>query len=166
MIKPSFRGRDLVNVALCASLALACVSCSSVPRSLASPQVQVAELNLLGASLNGQRFQVTLLLSNPNASAIPAERLEFQIRLAGEGYINGQSVSPLMLPGGATETLTLEVFSEQVSSASRLMALVEGPENALDYEIGGELFVNTGLREPLAFFSRGQVPLLATSSIR
>lgn len=160
MIKRLFQRRRFANMVLWALLALACVSCSSVPRTLASPEVQVAQLNLLGSSLNGQRFQVTLLLSNPNASTIPAERLEFQIRLAGEGYIKGESPSPLSLPGGTTQTLTLEVFSEQVSSASRLMALVEGPENALDYEIGGELFVGTGLREPLAFFSRGQVPLL------
>lgn len=154
------RARPAVSLALLAAVTAAS-GCASIPRSLASPRVQVTGLSLLGAGLTGQRFRVELSVDNPNETPISVERLEFQIRLASEGYIDGQS-GALDLPGSGTRRLAVEAFSEVVSSASRLMAVAQGPDDSLDYEITGELFLDSGLREPLAFFQRGQVPLSLT----
>ena len=47
------------------------VACSSLPRQLASPRVELVELRLLQASFDGQRFAVRLVLDNPNPVPIP-----------------------------------------------------------------------------------------------
>jgi hypothetical protein len=60
----------------------------------------------------------------------------------------------------------IEVFSEIVSSASRLMVFTQGSENALPYEFHGELFLDAPLRDPVVLFRRGQVPLIIATGSR
>ena len=49
------------------------------------------------------------------------------------------------------QTVTLELGSEIVSSLSRLMSFVQGPENTLPYEIYGKVTLDRRGREPLQF---------------
>jgi LEA14-like dessication related protein len=135
-------------------------ACSSLPRQLAPPRVELVELRLLQASFDGQRFAVRVQLNNPNAVAIPVRMVEFDVRLAGEGLLDGRSVAPFTLPAGGSQAVDIEIFSNLVSSATRLLALVQGPQNMLEYELQGELTLDAALREPLGFYSRGQVPLV------
>jgi len=156
--RPS-RGCVWIMLALVAGSTLVNQGCSSIPRRLAPPQPQLLQISLVQASFEGQRFAVSLLLVNSNAVAIPVRQLEFDVRLAGEGRLMGGSSVPFTLPPQGSETLELVVFSDTVSSVSRLMSLAQGPENLLDYEIHGTLTLDVRLREPLGFYHRGQVPL-------
>jgi LEA14-like dessication related protein len=144
-------------------ITLACLTltaaCSSIPRRLTSPQVELVQLQLVQASFEGQRFDVSIMLSNPNAVAIPVRLVEFDVRLGGEGLLEGQSAAPFTLPANGSYSVDLEVFSNLVSSVSRLMSFAQGPSNALDYELRGRLTLDVAMREPLAFYRRGQVPL-------
>ncbi len=139
--------------------ALLTAGCSSIPRRLAPIQPELLSVSLVEASFEGQRFQVELMLSNPNAVEIPVRQIEFDVRLAGEGLLQGVSYVPVTLPAQGRETVTVEIFSEIVSSVSRLMSLAEGPDNSLDYELQGLLTLDVAMREPVAMAYRGRVPL-------
>jgi LEA14-like dessication related protein len=119
-------------------------------------------VSLLESSFEGQRFDVRLQLANPNAAALPVRQLDFDVRLGGEGILVGRYQVPFTLPPQGIETVQLEIFSDTVSSVSRLMSMAQGPENALNYEIQGEITLDAGLREPVVFYSRGRVPLTST----
>lgn len=149
------------SYAIAATICLAAiVACSSLPRQLAPPRVELVELRLLQAGFDGQRFAVRLLLDNPNPIPIPVRSFEFDVRLAGEGLLDGRSIAPFTMPAGGSHAVDVEIFSNLVSSATRLLALVQGPQNTLDYEIQGELTLDARLRDPIGFYHRGQVPLL------
>ena len=154
----------MVTRSLCVAIAASCLgilqACSSLPRQLAPPQVELVELRLLQASFDGQRFAVRLLLNNPNPVPIPVLLVEFDVRLAGEGLLDGRSQFPFTLPAGGSQAVDVEVFSNLVSSASRLLSLVQGPTNTLEYEVQGDVTLNLRFRDPLSFYHRGQVPLL------
>jgi len=135
-------------------------ACSSLPRQLVPPRVELVELRLLQGSFDGQRFAVRVLLNNANAVSIPVLLLEFDVRLAGEGLLEGRSLAPFTLPAGGSQTVEVEIFSNLISSATRLLALAQGPGNSLEYELQGELTLDARLREPLGFYQRGQVPLV------
>jgi LEA14-like dessication related protein len=122
-------------------------ACSSLPRQLAPPQVELVELRLLQASFDGQRFAVRLLLNNPNPVPIPVRALDFDVRLAGEGLLDGRALSAFTLPARGSSSVDIEVFSNLVS-------------NGLEYEIQGELELDVSLREPIGFYHRGVVPLV------
>lgn len=149
-----------VAMACAAAWLAGATACSSLPRQLAAPQVEVVELRLLRASFDGQRFAVRFLLHNPNAVPIPVRRAEFEVRLASEGLLEGYSVAPFTLPAGGSHAVDVEIFSNLVSSATRLLALVQGPSDSLEYELYGRVELDAALREPLGFYSRGQVPLV------
>lgn len=147
----------IAAAAICLGLAQAC---SSLPRQLASPQVELVELRLVQASFDGQRFVVRILISNPNPLPIPVRIAEFDIRLAGEGLLDGYARAPFTLPAGGSETVEVEMFSNIISSATRLLSLAQGPANALEYEVQGELTLDARFSDPLGFYYRGQVPLV------
>ena len=158
--KPGLRtvsGRLVLIGALLGVLA----ACGTTARS-APPGVEVVGLTLIESSPSQQRYRVRLMFANPNAEAITIARLSFRIRLAGEGYLRGQSATPLEVPAGGRDALGVEVSSEVVSSLSRLMALVQGPEHALPYEIAGELYLAGRRGTPYSFRASGQVPLAMT----
>ena len=134
--------------------------CSSLPRQLAPPQVELAELRLLQASFDGQRFAIRLVLNNPNPVPIPIRGVDFDVRLAGEGLLEGRSLSPFTMPARGSSSVDIEVFSNLVSSVSRLLTYVQGPANGLEYEVQGELSLDVPLREPIGFYNRGLVPLV------
>ena len=144
--------------------AVTMAGCSTVPRGLAPIQPQLLSLDMVQASFEGQRFNVELVLTNPNAADIPVRRLEFDVRLAGEGLLRGDSAVPFTLPAQGRETVELEIFSEIVSSVSRLMSLAQGPQNELNYELQGQITLDVGLRDPVPIAFRGQVPLTVNGS--
>lgn len=148
--------KALLGICVCM---LGLQACSSLPRQLAPPRAEVVELRLVQASFDGQRFAVRLDLFNPNPVPIPVRFVEFDIRLAGEGLLDGRSAAPFTLPAGGSEVVEVEIFSNLVSSATRLLAVVQGPANTLEYEVQGQLTLDVRLREPLGFYHRGQVPL-------
>jgi len=154
------RSRLIAALALALAVSISIQACSSVPRRLAPPQANLLGLSIVETSPEGQLFALRLQLVNPNTAEIPVVRLDFDIRFGGEGRLIGDHSTPFTLPARGTETLEFEVFSELVSSASRLMAFVQGPDNALSYEFHGELVLEASLREPIEMFRRGQVPLI------
>ncbi len=147
-----------IALALAASLSLQ--ACSSVPRRLTPPQPNLLELRIIEASPEGQLFGLRLQIVNPNEAEIPVVRLDIDIRFGGEGRLIGDHATPFTLPARDSETLEFEVFSELVSSASRLLAFSQGPDNLLAYEFHGELVLENTLRDPIEMFRRGQVPLI------
>ncbi len=160
------RSRVLAALALAAVVAASIQACSSVPRRLAPPRANLLSLSVLEAGTGGQLFELRLELVNPNAAEIPVVRMDFDIRLSGEGLLSGTHFTPFTLPGLGSEFLDVEVFSELVSSASRLMAVTQGPNNELGYEFRGELVLDASLRDPIVVFERGQVPLIVAIEMR
>ena len=101
---------------------------------------------------------VSLLVDNPNPEPLPITSLQFTLRLADQGILDGQVPSVTIAPLDR-QTLTLEVGSEIVSSLSRLRAFTQGPDNSLPYELFGRFTLGRALGNPIPFTHRGQVPL-------
>lgn len=148
--------RAAALVPLCA---LALAACGSVPRQIAPPRVQMVSVSLLEATVDHQRFEVMLDVDNPNAFDIPIDGIEFSARLSGQGVLIGRSNEPATLPGGGTEMLRVELTTELVSSFASLLSVVQGPDNAIPYELSGSLRVASGIDRRVRFSGSGQVPL-------
>jgi LEA14-like dessication related protein len=148
-------------------LALAVVAaCGSLPGALAPPVVELTGLSLLRAGSDRQDFRVTLRVANPNPIPIPVEDLRFNIRLGGEGLLAGGTSSRMTLPARGEETLRLEVSTDLMSSIRRLLALAQGPDDSLSYELDGYIALDPRQRRTLPFRTRGEVPLSATMAVQ
>jgi hypothetical protein len=125
------------------------------------PRITLQNLEALPSSVGPQRFRAGLVIDNPNPDPILLYSLEFQLRLADQGILDGAFATPAPLTVEALDrrTITLEISSEIISSLSRLLSFVQGPENALPYEMFGRVTIDRARSEPMTFGNSGQVPL-------
>ena len=128
---------------------------------LVAPRVTVQSVLALPAS-TPQRFRVTLLIDNLNTEPLPIRTVEFKLRLANEGIIDGRTTSLTVAALDRAE-LTLEVGSDMVSSLSRLLSFVQGSANTLPYEIYGRVTLERRMLKELPFSVSGEVPLSIAS---
>jgi LEA14-like dessication related protein len=125
---------------------------------LAPPRVSVETL-AASRSSTPQRFRVTLLIDNLNTEPLVITALEFKLRLASEGLIDGEAYQPMTIQPLDSQTLTLDVRSDIVSSLSRLQSFTSGPSNNLSYTIYGKITLNRRMKGALPFSFSGDVPL-------
>jgi len=139
------------------------LGCTAPSRDFIPPAVTVRNVVALSGGAGQPRFRVTLRVDNLNTKPLPVYSLEFKLRLADQGIIDGT------LPGSATIqpldqlTTTLDLSSDIVSSLSRLMSFTQGPDNLLPYEIYGMLRMDRTVRDPIAFTYRGETPISMTT---
>jgi LEA14-like dessication related protein len=127
---------------------------------LVPPRITVQAVAALPSS-SPQRFRVTLSIDNPNTEPLTVKAIEFKLKLASEGIVDGDSYGLLVVGALEQQTVTLDLHSDIVSSLSRLQAFTRGPTNLLPYEIYGKVTID---RRPKAkaetpFTSSGDVPL-------
>jgi LEA14-like dessication related protein len=149
-------------VIVVALIGLLAIGCASAQRGLSAPRITVQSLEPLPSSGGQTRFRVNILVDNQNTEPLRIRGIDFKLRLADQGIIDGSAAVPMTVEALDRQNVTLDLGSEILSSLSRLMALVQGPENALPYEIYGEVYLERRGRQPLQFNTRGQVPLVMT----
>lgn len=133
-------------------------SCAAAPESLTPPRVEVVGLTALKSVAGRQHFRVTLLVDNMNTEPLQIAEVRFTLRLAGEGQLSGVA-GAMTVPALTRETAAVEVDSDIVSSLSRLLAVVQGPSDALPYEIFGNVVLARRFQNRLPFAFSGEVPL-------
>ena len=139
---------------------VAVLGCASAGRNVVPPRITVQSLEALPPSAGQTRFRTRLIIDNPNTEPILVYNFEFALRLADQGILDGvYAGAPLTVEALDRQTITLELQSEIISSLSRLLSFVQGPENALPYELLGRITLGRASSQPIAVGSRGQVPL-------
>ena len=125
------------------------------PPPLAPPRITVENVAALPAS-SPQRFRVTLRVDNPNTQPLTIKALDFKLKLASEGIVDGESYAPMIVGALEQQNVTLELKSDIVSSLSRLQSFTRGPKRLLPYEIYGLVTID---RRPK---SKGEIPFRAS----
>lgn len=152
----------LVTLIVLALLGVVAIGCASAQRGISAPRITVQTLEPLPSSGTQTRFRVRLLVDNQNTEPLKIRGIEFKLRLADQGILDGSAATPMTVEALDQQVVTLQLGSEIVSSLSRLMSFVQGPENTLPYEIYGEVYLDRRGRQPLQFSAQGQVPLVMT----
>lgn len=124
------------------------------------PRITVEALAALPSS-TPQRFRVTLRIDNLNTEPVTIKALEFKLKLASEGIVDGDSYGAMVVGALEQQSVTLDVHSDIVSSLSRLQAFARGPSNTLPYEIYGTVTLDRRpkVKGEVPFRSSGDVPL-------
>lgn len=151
---------------IAASVASVLAGCAASPRTLVAPDVQVVAVALLDVAADSQRFRVDLNVMNTNDVRIPIERISFSMRFAGAGVMRGSSVEPFTLEPGGSRAVEFDVTTDLVSSVSRLLALLQGPDDAIAYDIDGMVTLSRGFRPTFPFSRRGEIPLAMPAGLR
>ncbi len=127
---------------------------------LLPPHITVQTVAALPSS-SPQRFRITLRVDNLNTEPLTVKAIEFKLKLASEGIIDGDSYGLLVVGALEQQIVTLDLHSDIVSSLSRLQAFTRGPTNLLPYEIYGKVTLDhrPKFKAEVPFTSSGDVPL-------
>ena len=124
------------------------------------PHITVQALAALPSS-SPQHFRVTLRIDNLNPEPLTIKALDFKLKLASEGIVDGDMYAPIVIGALEQQNVTLDVHSDIVSSLSRLQAFTRGPANNLPYEIYGTVTLDRRpkVKGEVPFRSSGDAPL-------
>jgi LEA14-like dessication related protein len=143
-------------------LGVIAIGCAAAQRGVVAPRIAVQSVEPLPSAGGQTRFRMRLLVDNQNTDALRIRGIEFKLRLADQGIIDGSAATPMTIEALDQQTVTLELGSDILSSWSRLTGFVQGPDNTLPYQIYGEVHLDRRGREPLRFVANGQVPVVMT----
>jgi len=132
---------------------------SVAQRGMAPPRVTVLSLEPLPRMGSEQRFRATVRVDNLNTEPLKMRGIDFSLRIAHQGFIDVY-IPPMTVEALDQQLITLDLRSEIMASVSQLLALSDGPENTLAYEIIGKVTFERGRIDPLSFSSEGYVPIV------
>ena len=130
---------------------------------MAPPYVTVQSLEPLSAAGTEQRFRAVLVVDNLNTEPLKLRGIEFSLRLAHQGMLDGQ-IPAMTVEALDRQLVTLELKSEIIASAAQLQSLVQGPENTLPYEIVCKVTFERRRIDPVNFRAEGRVSLVMTGA--
>jgi len=134
---------------------------SLAQRGIAPPHVAVISLEPLPRVGADQRFRATFRVDNMNTEPLKLRGIEFSLRLAHQGLLDGR-LPAMTIEALDQQVVALELRSDLIASASQLLALVEGPENMLPYEMVCKVTFERGKIDPVNFATEGSVPVVMT----
>lgn len=143
---------------------LASYGCATMQQSLEAPEISLAGLSLIEASLSKQRYDLRLHVRNPNSISLPVRGMSYSVKLAGESFAQGESLQAFTVPASGEANIDLSVTTDLLRTLSGLQRMIGQGEQKLAYELGGTLQLNLPFVKALPFSAAGEVDL--TSHLR
>jgi LEA14-like dessication related protein len=124
-----------LHFAICFSLLLAVplAGCRALLPKLEAPQVQLTGLTLNGGSLNHQRMNIVLHVTNPNNRALGVAGIDYRVEIAGAQVLVGTTAAPFTLPAKGETDIDL-LATVDLAMAAQLWLEHRG-EPDVDYHV-------------------------------
>ena len=151
--------RRFLTVAVAALTALG--GCAVMRLGLDAPEVRVAGIQPVDATLLEQRFLITLRVLNPNNVEIDVEGLTFAVELNGHAFARGVSNQATVIPRLGEATLEVTATTGLMDVLNQLRQFQKAPE-AVPYRLKGRLV--TGRFGSIDFDRSGEVSLTRLQS--
>ena len=133
-------------------------ACSTLPKDLMTPKVEVLAVQVTSADMFAQRFKLRLRVQNPNDLELPVRGFEYEVFMMGDSFAEGVSGESFLLPARGEAEFDMMVTTNFVSSFGRLLSRVSGGKlENIDYEISGKVMVEKGMVRKIPFNHRGTV---------
>jgi LEA14-like dessication related protein len=97
-------------------LGVVAIGCASAQRGVSAPRITVQTLEPLPSSAGQTRFRVTLMVDNQNTEPLRIRGIEFKLRLADQGIVDGSAAVPLTIEALDRKTVTLDLSATKFSA--------------------------------------------------
>jgi LEA14-like dessication related protein len=138
--------------AILAALLLA--GCALAPK-FQTPQLSVADVQILGGDLWSQRLKVRMHVQNPNDRELPVRALEYTIEVEGQTFATGASTDAFIVPALGESDFDMNVTTNLAGTVLKLLVRGSGSDNTVNYRLTGKLSLSAGLLRTIPFDQRG-----------
>ena len=152
-----------MRAAWCALAATLASGCSLLAPHFARPDLSVVGIQMLGGNLFQQSFRLTLQIHNPNDRALPVERVQARLRLAGEDFASGVTTRPFVVPARGDARFDMTIAANLAAGLVQLAKRVDAHSGTVDYALDGVVRLELPLFRSLPFHEVGELPLSVTA---
>jgi len=145
----------LSSVVLCTVLA---AGCSLARRDIQQPEVKLASLSLVRASLLEQELQLGLLVENPNDFALRVRGIEVDVDVRGEPVAHAVSDYDVTIPGLGSAMIPVTARTTVVALVAQALAARDSGDG-LPYRIRGHVRLGNRFTPRVPFEREGTVDL-------
>ncbi|HUO80722.1 MAG TPA: LEA type 2 family protein [Steroidobacteraceae bacterium] len=153
MAAPERRAAQVPAAALLALAALA--GCAALAPHYEHPQLSVVGVELKDASLAEQHFRVRMRVQNPNDRALPVRGIDYTLRIGGEDFGTGSSVSAFTVPARGEAEFELVMTTNLASTLWKVLPRLKDSAQPLEYQLSGKVSTDLAFLHTIPFDERG-----------
>jgi LEA14-like dessication related protein len=139
-------------------------ACASLPENMiASPDVELRDVQVMGLGFNNQTFLLSFDIRNPNPFPLPVRHVRYGVRLDGQRFASGETESSFSVPAGGEKEFAISVELDLLKTAPQLVTIIRaGTRRDIPYTLQGELGVDIPMAPPVSYRTNGSIRLAAS----
>ena len=139
-----------------AAAALVLAACAVT--NFKTPQLSVADVQVMSGEIWQQRLRVRMHVQNPNDRALPVKSIQYTLEVQGQAFAEGESLQPFVVPALGEADFDMNVTT---NAAGALMGLIAqyGGSGVVDYRLVGKVSLSEGWLRSIPFDERGKFKL-------
>lgn len=114
-------------------------ACSALQGHLQAPDVALVGLRIGQSEGMYQTVLIDLMITNPNATSLKLNAINYHIRIEGRDLINGISREPLEIAAGEAQKYTVPASISLMSGFGLIRDITTKPKNKISYELQATL---------------------------
>jgi LEA14-like dessication related protein len=153
--------RSIIKRVLLVTLAGILSACSTMPEDLvSSPRVNLKNVQVVGLGFQGQTFLLSFDVANPNPFPLPIRSIDYGVKLDGQRFASGQTVSDFTVPASGDSTFAISVELDLLQTSPQLLNLARvGARREVRYELAGRFGVDIPLAPSIKYRNSGTIRL-------
>ncbi len=139
---------------------LLCGCAANLENVVATPRVQLTDVQVMGLGFKSQTFLLTFDVHNPNPFSLPISAVSYAVRLDGQRFASGNAPSKFSISAGGNTQFAISVDLDLLNTAPQLLSVIrQGARKDIGYELEGRLTVGIPLTPPVAYRTSGTIRL-------
>jgi len=138
-------------------VAVALSGCALFVPKLATPRLNIVDIEVVKANFLEQRLRVRMSVENPNDRSLPIQGLSYTVYLSGQEFATGVSDASFVVPALGTAEFNMDVTA---NAAGALFAVFSKPRGqGIDYHMKGRVVLSRGWLRSIPFEQNGTFKL-------
>jgi LEA14-like dessication related protein len=140
-------------------LAVCLSACATVSEGLIdSPNVSLRNVQVVGLGFKSQTFLLSFDIANPNSFPLPIRNVGYTVKLDGQRFASGETVSEFTVPARGVTSFAISVDLDLLQSGPQLLSTVRGgTSRAVRYELKGRFAVDIPFAPAVSYHDTGQI---------
>ena len=152
-----------VNIArtLLCTLLLLLAGCATLPETLVqSPKVELRDVKVVGMGFKNQTFLLSFAAKNPNAFPLPVRGVSYGLKLDGQRFASGETMSNFTVPADGEADFAISVDLNLLQTAPQLLSIVrDGAGRDIAYQLDGQFAVDIPLVPAINYNNSGNIKI-------
>ena len=141
------------GLALAALFALG--GCAALAPHFEHPRLYLVGVELKDATLGEQHFRLRIRVQNPNDRALPVRAIDYTLRLGGEDFGSGGSVSAFTVPPRGEAEFDVVMTTNLAATLWKVLPRLKDPATPLDYQLVGKVSTELAFLHSIPFDEHG-----------